>query len=96
MNDYIKTLQKAFNDLHGCTAKHLETVPVVETFKGQMVWEGDVEVFALTGHPKAKKGYAWSYHDEKKDHITAVLEIPPVDSAETAVKIAIAASSKPR
>jgi hypothetical protein len=39
-----------------------------------------------------KRAYAWSYLDGKPDERTrfvAVLEIPPVDSPQTAVKMAI-------
>jgi hypothetical protein len=51
---------------------------------------GDVKVFDLTGHPKAKRAYAWSHLDGEHDERTrfvAVLEIPPVESAETAGRV---------
>jgi hypothetical protein len=82
----------AVQHLHNCAAVHRETVPVHEVFKGQTVWKGDVEVYDLTGHPKAKRCYAWSHLDGAKDEHTrfvAVLEIPPVVSAETAVRVQI-------
>ena len=63
-----------------------------EVFQGKTIWHGDVEVFDLTGHPKAKRAYGWS-HPENADgtgeRFVAVLEIPPVDSAAVAVKISI-------
>ena len=65
---------------------------IVEKFKKQTVWEDVVESFALTGHPKAKRAYAWSHLDGDNDERTrfvAVLEIPPVESAETAVRVQI-------
>jgi hypothetical protein len=65
---------------------------VHEVFQGKTVWEGDVEVFDLHGHAKAKRAYAWSHLDGKHDERTrfvAVLEIPPVESAETAVRVQI-------
>jgi hypothetical protein len=37
---------------------------------------------------------AWSYMDEGEPQYVMGLEIPPVDSAETAVKIAIATHGK--
>ena len=54
-------------------------------------------IFDLTGHPKAKRAYAWSHPDGVDDFdekFTAVLEVPPVDSAKTAVKVAIVAEYK--
>ena len=91
---YIQHLAQSFRRLHACDAEHLETVPVVERFKGKTVWEGEVEVFKLKGHPKAKRGYAWAYNKEKGSDTVAVLELPPVISPKTAVQAAIVAQGK--
>lgn len=88
----IESLKKAIKSLHGCDADHVSSVPVHETFRGQVVWDGVVEVFDLKGHPKAKRCYAWSHLHGPKDEerrFVAVLEIPPVSSAETAVRASI-------
>lgn len=53
-----------------------------------------MEVFDLIGHPKAKRAYVWQYEEGKETKTVAVLEIPPVDSPQTAVKVAIAAKAK--
>lgn len=90
MNDYIKEIQSVFLKLHGCDATYIETVPVVEEFQGKTIWQGDVEVFELTGHPKATRGYGWGYQTtESGGRYFTVLELPPVDSPQTAVKAAI-------
>jgi hypothetical protein len=44
--------------------------------------------------PKAKRCYAWSFDDGKQTRSVTVLELPPVDSPETAVKVAIAAKAR--
>ncbi len=83
--------------LNNCGAVHVSTVPVHEMFRGQTVWQGDVEVFDLTGHPKAKRCYGWSHpegEDDKGERFVTVLEIPPVNSAVTAVRVSIVADSK--
>ncbi len=59
--DYLRLLAMTFRDLHTCEAKHIEIVLVHERFQGKTVWEGEVEVFALAGHKKAERGYAWAY-----------------------------------
>ena len=95
--DYIDLVQIAVSQLHNCGATWRETVPVHEVFHGETVWKGDVEVFDLTGHPKAKRAYAWSHFDGANDELTryvAVLEIPPVVSAETAVRVQIVKDAK--
>ena len=89
----------AVSHLHNCGATWRETVPVHEVFQGKTVWQGDVEVFDLNGHPKAKRAYAWSHLDGAKDErerFVAVLEIPPVDSAQKAVQVQIVKDTKSR
>ena len=92
----IPTLVRAIRDLHGCEATHVESVPVCEVFRGQVAWNGVVEVFNIAGHPKAKRAFAWNFEKSGKRMSTAVLEIPPVDSPQSAVKMAIVAEAKKR
>jgi len=92
--DYIAGLREAIRNMHQCASTWIETVPVHEVFRGKTVWQGDVEVFALKGHPKAQKAYAWAHYDGDKDQeirFVAVLEIPPVKDAKTAVQASIMA-----
>jgi len=97
--DYLARVQVAVSQLHNCGATYIETVPVHEIFQGQTVWQGEVEVFDLTGHPKAKRAYAWSHREGENDQserFVAVLEIPPVVSAITAVRASIMFDAKKR
>jgi hypothetical protein len=59
-----------------------------------VAWDGVVETFELGGHPKAKRCHAWSYDEDGGTQYVTVLELLPVDSHESAVKVAIAAQSK--
>lgn len=89
---YIDELAKIIWKLHGSAASHVETVPVKESFQGQTVWEGDVEVFDLADHPKASRVYAWAHQTDDpqrpKRHVT-VLHVAPVTSPELAVRASI-------
>ena len=89
----IDELRDVIRELHGTDATHVETVPVKETFQGQTVWEGDVEVFDLADHPKASRVYAWSHEtndpENPRQHVT-VLQIPPATTPLRAVQVAIA------
>jgi len=87
---YIQFLQETFQRLHHCKTSHLKTVPVIERFKGRIIWDGEVEVFELTDHPKAVRGYAWGYDKRVGSETITVLEIPPITSPQDAVKVAIA------
>jgi len=97
--DYISRVQMTIQHLHKCVAVWRESLPVHEVFRGQTVWKGDVEVFDLTGHPKAKRAYGWSHPegpDDQGERFVTVLEIPPVVSAETAVRASIVSDSRSR
>ncbi len=85
-------LGKAIRDLHGVDSSHLRSEPVHETFQGETVWEGVVEVFALTGHPTAQLAYAWAHETNGGwRRYVAVLGVPPINSAQDAVKAAVMA-----
>ena len=89
---YIEELRDVIRRLHGAEPTHVESIPVTETFGGQTIWDGIVEVFELKGHPKASRVYAWAHgtDDPQKPrrHVT-VLHIGAVTSAAMAVKAAI-------
>jgi hypothetical protein len=91
----IPALIEAIRHMHGVEAAHLETVHVDERHQGERVWEGDVEVFALTGHPLATKAYAWSEATTgTRRRFFAVLHVAPIDSAAKAVQGSILADAK--
>jgi hypothetical protein len=94
VSERIENLREAIETMHRCKAIHVGSEPVIELFQGEVAWDGVVETFDLQGHPKAKRCYAWSYLENGERQYTTALEIPPVDSPETAVKVAIAAKAR--
>lgn len=84
-------LKDAVERTHGGTAHYVESVQVKEEFDGNVVWEGVVSVFDLTGNPTAKVAYAWSAPVEGSGsrRFYAVLGAPPIDSAQDSVRAAI-------
>lgn len=91
----IPALVEAIKHLHGCAATWVESVPVRETFQGALVWEGEVQVFNVAGHPKATRAYAWSYASGPggRRRFQAVLHVPPVDDPVKAVRASIVADA---
>ena len=89
--NYIEELRDVIKRLHGVDSKHVESVPIKETFEGKTIWEGIVEVFELHGHPRAPKAYAWAYETDnpKKPRHVTVLHLGPVTSPLLAVRAAI-------
>jgi hypothetical protein len=87
----LPALLDAIRHLEGCDATWIESVPVHEKDpKGETVWQGEVQVFDLVGHPKAKRAYAWSHvttGTKRRFHV--VLHLPPVDGPVMAVKTAV-------
>ena len=95
MTEYTSKLQIAVQQLFNCEATFSKGVPIREEVNGKIVWEGEVKVFDLIGHPKARRCYAWT-HPNEKSRTVAVLEIPPVTTALAAVKASLLAESKQR
>jgi hypothetical protein len=95
--DYLEALEAAILIKHKCKPTHRETVFVrEETEEKEIVWEGYVDAFDLTGHKEAKKCYAWQHTDGKGSiKIFAVLENQFIDSAKRAVQAAIFVDAQP-
>src|SRR4029450_596412 len=84
----ISDLQAAIRATHGCESIYRRTEFVREVFQANVAWDGLVRVFKLINHSKAKYCYAWSYREGSATKYTAVLEIAPVNSSQSAVKAA--------
>lgn len=39
---YISEVENVIKQLHGVESKHIQSVPVKETFQGKTVWEGSI------------------------------------------------------
>ena len=94
MSARISKLKEAIETMHDCKAQHVSSQPVIDLFRGKVAWDGVVATFSIKGHPKAKRCYAWSFVKNGETQYTTVLEIPPVDSPQTAVKVAIASKAR--
>lgn len=92
--NYISGLIEAIGHTHGVEATHQETVPIREICRGQVAWEGDVEVFAVEHPSGATRCYGWGYvsdADPSRIEFVCVLGIGPVNSPLNAIRAAICA-----
>jgi hypothetical protein len=92
-SDYLLRLQSFLKQLYNCGATWRESVAIQQTYHGKVIWKGEVEIFDLSGHPKAVRAYGWSRPEgnaNQGEHFVTVLELPPVDSPKMAVQISIA------
>ena len=97
MSQRIDEIKSVVERQEKCRAIHVESVVVREEFHGEIVWEGVVETFDLRDHPIAKRAYAWQRFkggEKKEPEYTVVLGIPPVNSAQNAVRAAVVALYK--
>jgi hypothetical protein len=90
--EYMARLQAAIQYTHNCGAVYRDTVVVREMINGTTPWEGDVQVFELTGHPAAKRCYGWLCGQPER--FITILELPPVTDAQSAVKLGMASQIK--
>jgi len=91
---HIQQLQKAILAAHGCKTRHFTTIPVKAHVRGQVAFDGEVEVFDVRGHPSAGTCYAWSYDENGTTQTAVILGIAPVISAEAAVEAVMGAKSR--
>ncbi len=96
MSDSSQELAHTIEVQHGGMATLVQSVPVRETFKGQLVWEGVVHVFDLEGHPDATRAYAWSSPIEGSDkrRFFSVLQMGAIKTPLDAVRAAIVAEQR--
>ena len=89
-------LRSAVESQHGGKATLAQSVPVKETFEGNVVWEGVVHVFDLAANIRAKRAYAWSSPIEgsTKRRFFAVLHMGAIKSPTDAVRAAIVAEQR--
>ena len=92
----INALKNAVERMHCCKAFHVEEIALIENFGPKTVWQGIVRVFRIEGHPQTDICYAWSspIGGSKKRRYYAVLKLPPINSAEGAVRASIVHNHK--
>ena len=97
MSKRIERLRQAVERALDCKARHICSTAICEVIGGEIIWEGVVKTFDIEGYPKAKRCYAFPFIDDDESDPSAgriVLNLPPVDSPATAVKVAIAAKAR--
>jgi hypothetical protein len=87
----VAKIKDAIEATHSCAACHVASEPVIDIFDGKVAWDGVVETFELVGHPEARRCHAWSYAENGETRYFTVLELPPVNYAASAVRVAITA-----
>jgi len=86
MNKLLETIQRTVDATVEGPVTHRESVAVGETFRGQTVWEGIVEVFDVAEPPPAV-AYGWAVDSDKGPQYVTVKGIPPAHSPLAAVRV---------
>jgi len=96
VSERIDNLNNLIERQEKCRAKHIESVVIHERFEGMRVWDGVVETFQLEGNSRAKRAYAWvtPASQGKEPEYKIVLGVPPLNSAQEAVRAAVLADFK--
>lgn len=90
-SEYLQNLSDAIDAMHECSCTYFGKEHIKEEHEGETVWEGDVEIFQLEGHPKAKVAYGWAWEDDQGEiQYIGILGVSPIVTASDAVKAAIA------
>jgi hypothetical protein len=94
VSERIERLREAVEKACQCKARHAFSTAVLENFEGQVVWDGMVETFEIDGHPAAKLCYAFNFVENDIPVVKTVLGVPPADTPQGAVKVAIASKAR--
>jgi hypothetical protein len=86
----VEAFRGAIQHLHGCDSAFVEVV-TVGVSEGESIWDGEVAVFDLIGHPTAPRAYAWLTREADSDpcEIVAALHSGPVDSPHAAARASV-------
>ena len=93
----VEVLRQVISNVHGCESRHVESIHVLETYQGQTVWDGQVQVFDLCEPYVGRKCFAWGCVDEhprKQRRYVTVLEAPTVRSASEAVRASLISDAR--
>lgn len=85
MNAYHAALCHVIAKRYHCDATHRATRTVCRYFDAYGIWEGDIELFAVSGHPTAKLCYAWGERHHGDWRAITVLRSDETRSAIAAV-----------
>jgi hypothetical protein len=88
MNEkYIQTLRTLIQTSCKCPTRYSQTIKVKEEAEGKVLFEGNVELFDLGGHPTARQCFAWgTKREDGRMEYTTILN-PPAKSAAEAVRL---------
>ena len=86
----VSRLKLLIERKHRCHARHVGVRTIVEPLPDGSTWRGTVDVFDLMGQPLADRCYAWIEQRGDRSLSFTRLKIPPVRSAQTAVRAALA------
>lgn len=99
----VRSSERLFRDAirenFGCEASFVEAVPVNETFRGELMWEGLVHVYELKGHASAERCYVWAELVaalSPKEIVYTVLQTDVIDTPLKAVQASLVKRYKDR
>ncbi len=99
MSPLIEAIRETIESSHGCIATHATSTPVHLTRGKEVVWDGIVEIFNLSGHAPANRCFAWKVRNNDPDlragETIIVLASPTVSDPQTAVRWDLAPSGFP-
>jgi len=84
-DNLIEALKQSIYENHACTAIYIQSVLVEETDNSKTLWTGQIEIFEIQGHEKAKIAYGW-WQENSSIELVTILALTPTMDARKAVQ----------
>jgi hypothetical protein len=79
-DNLIEALKQVICENHDCSVSHRQSVWIEESDEGKTLWTGQVEIFEVQGHAKAKTAYGWWQEDSGIGLVTILALTPTLDA----------------
>ncbi len=93
-DNLIEALKQTIHENHHCLVTDLQSVWIEESDGGKTLWTGQVEIFEVQGHAKAKTAYGWWQEDSEIGLVT-ILALTPTLDARKAVQAYLMSENQP-
>jgi hypothetical protein len=89
----LEKIRRVVERVARCPVTHMQSHPVVETFDGNVIWEGVVEEFGVS-MPPPKTIFAWAVNAGPEPRFITIYSTEQINTAVKAVRVWIESENR--